>query len=180
MTKTAIANTTAEDLPRVMDLFGQAMTARKNEAYKVWREIDPAGILGDIKQGLQYKITMGQHTIGVFSVQHSDPLIWRHHEAGNAIYLHRIVIDRAYGGQRLLGRVIDWALVHCLKNSLNYVRMDTWADNAKLIGYYRSFGFEFVENYRTPDTASLPIQNRDLEVALLQLSVNGSIRPSDS
>jgi ribosomal protein S18 acetylase RimI-like enzyme len=49
--------------------------------------------------------------------------------------------------------------------------MDTWADNERLIDYYKSFGFEFIEYYRTTDAAELPIQNRNLNVALLEMVV---------
>ncbi len=51
--------------------------------------------------------------------------------------------------------------------------MDTWADNKKIITYYQSFGFEFVENYKTTDAPELPTQNRNLNVALLEMKVNG-------
>jgi hypothetical protein len=47
--------------------------------------------------------------------------------------------------------------------------MDTWADNHKIIEYYKSFGFEFIENYKTANAIELPIQNRNLNVALLQM-----------
>jgi hypothetical protein len=52
--------------------------------------------------------------------------------------------------------------------------MDTWADNYKIIEYYKSFGFVFIENYKTPDTPELPIQNRNLNVALLELALLGN------
>jgi ribosomal protein S18 acetylase RimI-like enzyme len=48
------------------------------------------------------------------------------------------------------------------------VRMDTWASNAQLIKYYQGFGFEFIENYTTPDTLELPAHNRRLPLALLE------------
>lgn len=50
--------------------------------------------------------------------------------------------------------------------------MDTWADNAKIIAYYQSFGFEFVLNRKTGNEPGLPIQNRNIESALLELDLN--------
>jgi predicted lactoylglutathione lyase len=50
--------------------------------------------------------------------------------------------------------------------------MDTWADNKKIIDYYKSFGFEFIENYKTTNATELPIQNRNLNVALLEMELN--------
>jgi hypothetical protein len=59
-----------------------------------------------------------------------------------------------------------------LQNNLKFVRMDTWADNKKIIDYYKSFGFEFIENYKTTNATELPIQNRNLNVALLEMELN--------
>lgn len=49
--------------------------------------------------------------------------------------------------------------------------MDTWAENEKIIAYYKSYGFTFIENYRTAETEDLPIQHRNLHVALLEKKI---------
>jgi len=67
--------------------------------------------------------------------------------------------------------VLTWAQKFARSNNLDFIRMDTWADNQKIINYYRSFGFQFIENFKTPNAAELPIQNRNLNVALLELNV---------
>lgn len=76
-----------------------------------------------------------------------------------------------FKGQRQFQLVLDWARAFARERNLSFERMDTWASNAKIIAYYKSFGFVFIENYRTPDTPELPLQNRDLEVALLELEL---------
>jgi hypothetical protein len=65
-----------------------------------------------------------------------------------------------------------WCKQYALQSHLKLVRMDTWADNKKLIDYYKSFGFEFIENYKTPDSPELLFQNRNLCVALLEMKLN--------
>jgi mannose-6-phosphate isomerase-like protein (cupin superfamily) len=59
----------------------------------------------------------------------------------------------------------------CKKKQLTAVRIDTWAANEKLIAYYKSYGFQFIENYTTPNDEGLPLQHRNLHVALLELEV---------
>jgi hypothetical protein len=49
--------------------------------------------------------------------------------------------------------------------------MDTWAENEKLISYYKSFCFTIIETYQTTDASELPIQNRSLNVALMEMKV---------
>ena len=53
--------------------------------------------------------------------------------------------------------------------------MDTLTDNEKIIDYYKSFGFEFIENYKTTNVPELPIQNRNLNVALLEMVLSWTI-----
>jgi len=50
--------------------------------------------------------------------------------------------------------------------------MDTWADNESLINYYKSFGFKLIENYKTTNAPELPMQNRNLNVALLEIKLS--------
>ena len=82
-----------------------------------------------------------------------------------------IVVNPNFKGQKQFEKVLNWAKQFAGEKNLKFVRMDTWADNEKIIDYYKSFGFEFIEYYKTTNAPELPIQNRDLNVALLELSV---------
>jgi len=167
-----IYNTTIKDLEIVLWLFEQAMKLQGKNDYKVWEGIDKSALQKDIEERLQYKIVEGNDILGIFSVQHSDPFIWRDRDKDDAIYLHRIVVNPNFKGQKLFQKVLNWAKQFAQQNNLKFVRMDTWADNIKIIAYYRSFGFEFIETYKTTNAQELPIQNRNLNVALLEMKVN--------
>lgn len=168
-----ITHTTKSDFSNILWLFKQAITLQEKEGYTVWNRIDKARLETDIKSHLQYKIISGNDILCLFSVQYNDPLIWRDRDKNDAIYLHRIVVNPNFRGQRQFARVLQWAKERVKKRQLKYVRMDTWAENQKLITYYKSFGFTFIENYKTPDAPELPVQNRNLNVALLELEVRG-------
>jgi dihydrofolate reductase/ribosomal protein S18 acetylase RimI-like enzyme len=164
-----ILNTTKEDLDEVLWLFKQAMTLRGKNGYKVWSDIDKIALEKDIANGLQYKIVSGNDILCIFSIQHNDPFIWRDRDQSDAIYLHRIVVNPNFKGQRQFEKVLDWATDFARQRNLKFIRMDTWADNEKIIDYYKSFGFQFIEYYKTPNANELPIQNRNLHVALLEI-----------
>ncbi len=115
---------------------------------------------------------MGKKILCIFSIQYNDPFIWRDRDQDDALYLHRIVVNLEFKGQKQFEKVLKWAKQFARQNGLKFVRMDTWADNKKIIHYYRSFGFEFIENYKTPNAPELPSQNRNLNVALLEMKVN--------
>jgi Acetyltransferases len=167
-----IVNTTKDNLKDILWLFQQAMELQGKNGYKVWDHIDKVGLEHDIENKLQFKILRGDDILCIFSIQYNDPYIWRNRDRNDAIYLHRIVTNPIFKGQKQFQKVLDWARQFARANRLTYVRMDTWADNTKIIDYYKSFGFKFVENYRTDDIPELPVQNRNLNVALLEMKLN--------
>jgi ribosomal protein S18 acetylase RimI-like enzyme len=166
-----ITNATVDDLQFIYWLFEQAIAFQREHGYIGWQNFDRDFIRADIEKGLLFKI-VNQGNIGcIFSICFSDPLIWREKERGDAIYLHRIVVSPLQRGKNTFRQVLDWAILLAAERKLKYIRMDTWSDNAKIISYYKNFGFGFVENYTTPDTAVLPLQHRNLKVALLEYRV---------
>ena len=172
MENNLIVQTTKGDLPIVLWLFEEAMKLRNQNGYKVWDNIDQKGIEQDILEGLQYKIVNGKDIVCIFSIQYNDPFIWHNLDKNDAIYLHRIVVNQNYKGQKQFEKVLFWTIEHAIQQNRKFIRMDTWADNQQLIDYYKSFGFRFIKNYQTTDTKELPTQNRNLNVALLELTLD--------
>jgi ribosomal protein S18 acetylase RimI-like enzyme len=169
-----IINTIPSDWDKIMELFQKVMELQGKNGYKVWAEIDEAGLKKDIENGLQYKVIRNGDFLCIFSVQFRDPFIWQERDKDDAIYLHRIVGNPDFKGQKQFEKVLNWAKQYALRNNLKYVRMDTWADNTKIIDYYKSFGFEFIGTHRTGNEPGLPIQNRNLEVALLEIDLKNN------
>jgi len=166
-----ITKADSNDLPIIFNLFEEAIKFMKRKNYIGWKSYDKEFIKSDIEQGLLFKITRSNEIACIFSVCYSDALIWREKEKDNAIYLHRIVLNRNFAGEQLFNKVLEWAIQFAKNRKLDYVRMDTWADNEKIIAYYKSYGFSFIENYTTPNTENLPVQHRNLNVALLELPI---------
>jgi ribosomal protein S18 acetylase RimI-like enzyme len=162
---------THADLNIILRLFERAIQYQKENNYIGWKSMDGKFIETDIQQGLLYKVLSEDRILGIFCVCFIDKLIWRDKENGDAIYLHRIVLNREYAGVKIFRTVLHWAIKYAKKNSLKYVRMDTWAENTKLIGYYKNYGFRFIENYTTENTRDLPVQHRNLNVALLEFEI---------
>src|SRR5690606_297934 len=107
----------------------------------------------------------------VFRVNHSDRIIWREWDVGKSIYPHRIVGGPEGKGRKLFGAVQKCGTQHAMQLGLESVRMDTWTANPTIIEYYKGFGFNFVENYITPDSPELPVHNRKLALTLLEYKV---------
>lgn len=166
-----ISNTTTNDWEEVTKLFKYALSLQGKDGYRVWDSIDEAALLSDIKNKYQYKIVQNDEIICIFSIQYQDPVIWRDRENNDSIYLHRIVTNAKYKGQKCFAKVLNWAKDHALRDNRNFVRMDTWADNPRIIDYYKSFGFQYIEHFTTGDDLSLPKQHRNVELVLMELKI---------
>ena len=171
MNSNEVLNTQLTDLPFIFHLFDQSIQYQEKHGYPVWKNYDRNAIKKDIEAGNQYKIVVNGRIAIVFSVAYSDKFIWRTMDKGESVYLHRIVVNPEFKGQKLFGAIVDWAIQHCKEKGLKSIRMDTWAVNSNIIEYYKGFGFRVVENYTTPDTEELPVHNRKLVLTLLELVV---------
>lgn len=74
--------------------------------------------------------------------RHADPQLWTPGErAEPALYLHRLIVPRAYAGQGLGAEIVGWACTRAAAVDARWVRIDVWTDNRRLQNYYRGLGF---------------------------------------
>lgn len=163
-----VKNTDSGDLAEIFKLFEHSIIYQERKGYPVWRNYDKNALIKDIEEKNQFKVAIDSVMAIVFSIRYNDKIIWRDLDTGNSIYLHRIVVNPGFKGQRLFGLVLDWAIAHVKIKGLRNIRMDTWAANPTIINYYKSFGFDVIENYTTPDSEELPLHNRNLALTLLE------------
>ena len=166
-----VSNTTIKDLKYSYRLFEEAINYIKKNNYVGWTTYDKNFIKQDIANKLQFKITNEGNILCLFSICYTDALIWREMEKGDAVYLHRIVVNPEFKGQKQFDKILSWTKAFAAEKGLKYIRMDTWAANPNIIAYYKSFGFKHIEDYTTPDTPELPDQHRNLKVALLEMKL---------
>lgn len=163
--------TTAADLDVISALFESAISYQKENNYPVWDVFTTEALLGFIERRCQYKVLIDGEIALVFNAEYSDTIIWRQHDQSNAVYLHQIVTNPKFKGQKLFGLVSEWAISHAKEKKLPFVRLDTWGSNTQLIQYYQSFGYRFVEFFTTPRSAEIPPYYWDLELALFEMSI---------
>lgn len=169
--KYIIENTVEVDLSFIYKMFEDAIEFHKENNYPVWKGYDKPTLKREVKEKLEYKIVIENQIAFIFSVNYSDKFIWRELDNGDAIYIHRVVVNPAFRGQKLFTIAFEFLKEHARSKNIPYIRLDTWADNPKMIAYYQSFGFRFVETYRTPDTEDLPIPHRNAFCILLEYKV---------
>ncbi len=167
-----IVPTQVADLEFIHWLFEEAIAYQRKKGFPVWNGYDKMVLQKDIALKRQYKIIMHGEIACIFSILDADELIWRQKETGNAVYLHRIVVNPKLKGQNHFQKILDWSITYAIAKNKIFIRMDTWGDNPNILSYYKTFGFYLIEYYTTSCATELPVQNRNLNLALLERKVN--------
>jgi ribosomal protein S18 acetylase RimI-like enzyme len=166
-----VENTNKSDLPFIFGFFDHSVKYQKAGGYPSWENYDKNILIQESEKGNQYKVTFGKEIGIVFSVVYSDKILWGEQDKGDAIYLHRIVVNPEFKGRKLFGLILNWSIAHAKQKGLQFVRMDTWANNLVIMDYYKSFGFRFMGNVDTSGNLELPEHNRNLVLALLEYKI---------
>ena len=166
--KFKIVNSELADLVDIIRWFDASVIYQEKKGYTSWRNYDQDALRRDIENKNHYKALNENGTGIVFSVSYSDQIIWAGKDDGLSIYLHRIVVNPDFKGQKMFGVILDWAIDHIKQKQLRNIRMDTWTNNPGIIDYYKTFGFKVVGNVITPDTEELPVHNRKLDLTLME------------
>lgn len=81
----------------------------------------------------------------------ADELLWTPEERGDdALYVHKLTVDRAHSGSGLGTRILNWAGDQAVRQGAKWLRLDAWTTNPRLQAYYLGLGFKHV---RTVDDA---------------------------
>ena len=162
-----IENSHAQDIEMIFDLYDQAIAYQKTVFSKQWKYFERSLVAQEIAEHRQWKIMQQEEVMGIYAISFNDEQVWREKSADPAIYVHRIVTNPAFRGQGCTKIIIDWAKQYCRQYGYQYVRIDTWGDNHRLINYYQSCGFDYVETIILDQIEGLPAHYHG-PLALLQ------------
>ncbi|MGP8216731.1 MAG: GNAT family N-acetyltransferase [Bacteroidia bacterium] len=167
-----IVNSTEQDTDTIFGLYRLATEYQRANGYNLWKEFDPELIATEIKENRHWKIVMYGQIACIFSVIYSDPLLWGEQDNDYSIYIHRIATNPEFKGKGMMQLIIDWAKSQAKETGRKFIRMDTWADNKNLTGYYVKCGFNIV-GYRQldKDAKGLPKHYSTLSLVLFEIGV---------
>ncbi|MQY07206.1 GNAT family N-acetyltransferase [Actinomadura macrotermitis] len=97
-----------------------------------------------------------------------------------AIYLHRLVVDRRYGGQGLGALLLNWVGECALhEHAAHCLRIDVWSKNTALQRYYHEQGFTRVHReIKIPDYPAGVLLERDIRAFRAVPSTPFLVEPS--
>jgi ribosomal protein S18 acetylase RimI-like enzyme len=161
---------TPTDLPDIRAAYAHARATQREQGSSVWPEFTDTAILAEIATEALYRVVIDKSIVGVFSLAYEDSAIWGEHEIGAHMYLHRIARAAEYPGRGLVDVILEWADQQCARLKRSGLRMDTWASNRALIGFYLRRGFHLVEERRLGVDPRLPPHYHGDSFALLERS----------
>lgn len=163
-----VLNSQINDVDTIFDFYDMAIVHQKKVFNKHWQGFSRTLVETEIAENRQYKILVDGALACIFAVTFSDQLIWgdRDHDA---IYIHRIVTHPDFRGYAFVKEIIKWAKKYASANTIKYIRMDTWADNEKLLAYYTGCGFDYVGVVTMEKTEGLPKHYEGISLSLFEI-----------
>jgi len=166
-----IINSEREDLNIIFKLYDDAVAYQKLKFNKHWKGFDREMVEQELDEQRQWKILDDAGNIMcIFALTYNDPFIWGDKDMQPAIYIHRIVTHPDHHGKNLVKDIVAWARIFAKENNKQFIRMDTWGDNEKLIQYYTGCGFTFL-GITTPESATLPKHYTGITLSLFEIAV---------
>lgn len=162
-----------DDLAHVLALFDAALAWQAQAGRGRWAGIDASAIATDLAAHRVFAMEDEHGEALVFTLLEADPAIWGEREMGDALYLHRVVVRPERRGERRFPALVKWAEAEARRRGRTRLRLDTWLEAEGLQAYYAACGFARVGELTTPDDPRLPVQNRNLAVALMERPVIG-------
>jgi ribosomal protein S18 acetylase RimI-like enzyme len=177
MNNNLIVNSTPSDIDTIFDFYDDAMAYQKKVFHKQWEGFDRTLIEREIRENRQWKIIVDGEIACIFVLTFDDAVIWGERDQQPSIFIHRIVTSSKFRGGNYVQIIIEWSKDYCKKNGKQFIRMDTWGDNQKLINYYVKCGFNFVEIIDLDNTEGLPKHYKGT-LALFEIPVQSNNTPS--
>jgi GNAT superfamily N-acetyltransferase len=154
--------------------FWNAALAFQNAAgLPLWPSYPAETIETEIRLGLHFSVFLPDNILaGFFSLALTDELIWEEQERGNAIYIHRMCANPMCKGKNLAASILAWAYGFAADAGRKFIRMDTWADNPRLLNYYIACGFRHIRNRQLGIVPGLLPHYENINLALFENKVD--------
>jgi hypothetical protein len=135
---------TMEDVPRVLDLLGEASAwIRTTFGIAQWPDRFPTEqIQRDAMEGSLFVTEADGMIVGTLSLCWSDPHFWG--DRSDAGFVHRLAVGRSTSTAGLGEGLLSWADYEIIRRGRAWLCADVIYENTGLRSYYERLGFEMV------------------------------------
>ncbi len=167
-----IVNSTAQDIDTIFEFYDIAVAHQKKVFNKHWQGFSLEMVQQEVAEKRQFKILVDGVVASIFAVTFNDPQIWEEKDIQPSVYIHRIVTHPNFRGYGFVKVIIEWATEYAKNKELQFIRMDTWADNEKLLAYYTGCGFNHVGSIKIKADSGLPKHYEGISLNLFEIAVH--------
>jgi len=143
MTAIQIKQAEANDTATVSSILQEAAAWLTDLGNPLWtaRQLNTDSIQGEVAAGLYWIAHADNEAAGCVRYQLEDPIFWPDALLGEAAYLHKFAVRRAYAGGGVSTALLDWAKAHAHDRGHDYLRLDCDINREKLRALYEHHGF---------------------------------------
>lgn len=171
--KLEVKNSSLEDVDTIQALYDAAIELQTKKKMVVWPKFERSFIEKEIQERRQWKIVIDGQIACNWSITFDDKEIWGEKDNNNSIYIHRLAANPAFRGNRFIDVIVPWAKAYALSKGRKYVRLDTLGNNAALIEYYTSAGFDFLGIFKITNTENLAAHyKREPNCCYFEIEIN--------
>jgi GNAT superfamily N-acetyltransferase len=141
-----IARCTEADAPIAAAILREVSEWLVAQGRKLWDpvEISDEDVARRARAGELVLGREGDEVIACMYLQRSDPLFWPEAKSGDALYVHRLAVRRAFAGRGNAREMLDWAAAEARRLGRPFVRLDTEL-RSSLVRLYEDAGFVRVD-----------------------------------
>ncbi|MGW5305319.1 GNAT family N-acetyltransferase [Streptomyces griseoluteus] len=140
-----------QDVSKLLAFREEAAAWLRGLGSDQWSRPYPADkLVATIEAGTVFMLRDGHAIAGTITITpEAEEGLWTSDElAEPSMFINKLTVDRAYAGQDLGGRLIDWAGDRAHRAGARWIRLDAWTTNERLQRYYLEHGFTFVRTVR--------------------------------
>jgi len=167
-----ILPSTLHDFDEIFKLYDDVIAYQKTKFHRYWLGFNPTSVTKEINENRHWKIVEDGVIACVFSLTYNDPDIWFERDVEPSLYIHRIAVNPVFSGKGYVRNIITWAKDYGKTLDKKYIRIDTFGDNTRLVNYYTSLGFTWLENRVPLIHETSPKHYIGVELALLEMAID--------
>jgi Acetyltransferase (GNAT) family. len=147
-----VVQSTEEDTPAIMDLLVQTAQWLNSKGSTQWgallRGEDHHNTVESARRGDVYLFKDGRTLAGIVTLLRRpsawDINLWGEEGHERAVYLHRLAINREYGGRKLGYAMLQWVHTSIQFDGKDCIRLDCNDSIPQLNQFYRSAGYTYI------------------------------------
>jgi GNAT superfamily N-acetyltransferase len=125
----------------------------EDQGQKLWDQewLQPQALLDTYGLESMHLGWINGEPVATFVLLETDPDFWPDILEGESLFIHKVVVARAWKGQNLSLQILDYACQQVLERGKKFLRLDTDATRPALCNLYENYGFVRVGRRLTND-----------------------------